>query len=180
VVYLREHDPEEFLDDPVLAPLAVLARGSRKQREAVLGAALRLIRDSGHPRTAELLQIAETLATIRLDLPTIERIRKENGMSVQPLVDFWRDSEIGEQLQALGHQKGRKEGRHEGRQEGRREGRDEGRAGVLLALLRVRFAGQPGLKAVAERLATWSDQAASEAIIAATDPAELLKIEPPA
>jgi len=41
IMYVRERDPAEFLADPVLAPLAVLARGRRTRREHSFGAALR-------------------------------------------------------------------------------------------------------------------------------------------
>jgi hypothetical protein len=155
IIYLRDCDPAEFLKDPVLAPLAVLARGRRARRERSFSAALALIRDSGHPQSGELLQAAETLALIRLDAATIDRIRKENGMSIQPLVDHYRDTEVGQHL--------------------RRLGREE----MLLAALRSQFGDRPEIPDVAKRLAGWPDIAAFQAINAATDPAALLTIDSP-
>jgi hypothetical protein len=45
VIYLREHDPAEFLAKPVLAPFAALGHASPMQREEALGAAIRLLRE---------------------------------------------------------------------------------------------------------------------------------------
>jgi hypothetical protein len=164
VVYLRERDPAEFLHDPVMAPLAVLARGPRRRRERSFAAALRLIRDSAHPRTGDLLQIAETLALIRLDAITIRRIRKENGMSIQPIVDHYRDTEVGQHLQRLGRQ----------------EGRQEEKASMLFALLHARFGDQPETAAIVRRLSGWTDSAAVEAILSAPNLSTLITAEPPA
>jgi hypothetical protein len=158
VIYLREHDPAEFLHDPVLAPLAVLARGRRKARERSFSAALRLIRDSGHPWTGELLQTAETLALIRLDETTIARIRKENAMSIQPLVDHYRNTEVGLHLQRLG--------------------REEGREAMLSALLHSRFGPDVDATAIARQLADRSEQQAIDAVLAAPDARSLLTPDP--
>ncbi len=137
----------------------MLARGTRNRREQSFGAALRLIRDSGHPRTGELFQIAETLALIRLDPATIDRIRKKNGMSIQPLVDHYRDTEVGRHLQRLG--------------------REEEKQKMLLALLHSRFGDQSAASALVQRLATWPESAAIDAILSAPDIEELLTVEPP-
>jgi hypothetical protein len=145
VIYLREHDPAEFLTDPQLAPFAVLARGSRAVREKSLAAAFRLLAESRHPRRRVLLQVTEALARIRLDDVTIARIEKENGMSIEPMVDFYRDTEVGHRLQAIG--------------------REEGREAVLLALLRSRFGDGPKVGDAARWLADWDDQAAAVAVI---------------
>jgi hypothetical protein len=168
VRYVRDHEPWEFLSNPVLAPFAVLAQGSRSQREQSFAAAIRLLRDSDLPQRWVLLQVTEALARIRLDPLTIERIEKENGMSIQPLVEFYRDTEVGHRLQDLG------------RAEGREQGVELGREGVLLALLRSRFADGPQVREAARRLAEWEDEAAAvEAIIAASGPGSLLGAEPP-
>jgi hypothetical protein len=159
VIYLRERDPAEFLEDPVLAPLAVLAKGRRRRREKSFAAALRLIRDSRHPQTAELLQIAETLALIRLDQSTIVRIRKENGMSIQPLVDHYKTTEVGHHLQRLG--------------------REEGREKMLLAALRSRFGDTPDAPVIVRRLTGKTDDAAMDAILGAPDLESLLTADPP-
>jgi hypothetical protein len=163
VIHLREQDPADFLIDPVLAPLAVLTQGPRKRREKSFGAALRLIRDSGHPQLGELFQIAETLALIRLDSATIDRIRKENGMSIQPLVDHYRNTEVGHHLQRLGMERGRREEKET----------------MLLALLHSRFGDNPGAQKVVQRLAAWTESAAIDAILCAPDLETLLTAEPP-
>jgi hypothetical protein len=145
VIYLREHDPAEFLADPLLAPFAVLARGSRAVREASLAAAFRVLAESRHPRRQVLLQVTEALARIRLDELTIKRIERENGMSIEPMVDFYRDTEVGHRLQSIG--------------------REEGREAVLLALLQSRFGDCSPVREVARRLADGDDQAAAVAAI---------------
>jgi len=165
IIYLRECDPADFLKDPVLAPLAVLARGRRKQRERSLAAALRLIRDSGHPQTAELMQTAETLALIRLDATTIDRIRREHGMSIQTLVDHYRNNtEVGQHIERICRQEGRQEERQE----------------TLLLLLHSRFGDSPHSAAIVGRLTEWTKSAALDAILAAPDIETLLTAEPPA
>ena len=138
----------------------MLARGRRKQRERSFAAALRLIRDSGHPWSGELLQTAETLALIRLDADTIDRIRKENGMSIQPLVDHYRNTEVGHHLQRLG--------------------REEEKGKMLLGLLHRRFGDVPEAPAIVQRLSGWTELAAMDAILDAPDIETLLKAEPPA
>jgi hypothetical protein len=166
VVYFREYDPAEFLSSPVLAPFAALGRGSPAAREEALGAAIRLLWGSDHPERRLLLQITKALARTHLDSVAIDRIEKENGMNIQPLVDFYRDTEVGQRLQDLG------------REEGRELGREQGREKVLLALLRSRFADGPQVRAAARRLAEWDDEAAAiEAITAASGPGSLLDAE---
>jgi hypothetical protein len=159
IVYLRDRDAAEFLQNPVMAPLAVLTRGRRERRERSFAAALRLIRDGGHPGAGELLQTAETLALIRLDRFTIDRIRKENGMSIQPLVDHYRDTEVGQHL--------------------RRLGREEEKTAMLLAMVQSRFGRQPDASAIAQRLTGWTEREAVDAILAASSIESLLTAEPP-
>jgi hypothetical protein len=168
VVYLREHDPADFLKDPLLAPFAVLGRGSRKIRAQSLGAAMRLLRDSGDLRVRVLLQVLDALAQIRLDRSTIERVRKESGLSIEPLVRFYKDTEVGLRLQDLGREKGREEGREEGRERS------------ALALLRTRFGDSAQVRAAAQRFSHWDEAAAVEAIVAAPDVDTLLSMDPPA
>jgi hypothetical protein len=155
VVYLREHDPGGFLADPVLAPLAVLTRGSRKERQNTLAAAFTLISQSRHPQTQDLLQIAETLATIRLPHPSIIQIREETKMSIQPIVQLYKTTPLGDEM------------------------RDWGREETLLAMLSHRFGERPEIAEAAKRLASWPQAAAVEAILSTADPALLLTAEPP-
>jgi predicted transposase YdaD len=179
VIYVREHDPAEFLSDPVLAPFAVLARGSRADREKSLAAAMRLLRDSPPSLVRELRQLAEALARIRLDRSTIDRIGRENAMDIKPLVEYFKDQEWSQELIEEGRERGHEEGREEGRQEGQEEGREEGRERILLALLRTRFGDGQEISTIARRLAGWDEQAAAAAVIAASDPAQLLRADPP-
>lgn len=176
VIYLRLCDPAEFLANPALAPFAVLARGDRQQRENALGAAIRLLRNSGHPQSQTQLQITEALARIRLDPETIERVKKENGMSIEPLVDFYRETEVGHRLEELGRQQGLEQGLEQGLAQGREEGREQ----LLLALLRSRFGDTPDLRAAAHRLAGWDREAAVTAVTTVSVPSTLLNAEPPA
>jgi hypothetical protein len=171
VVYLRDCDPQEFLSNPVLAPLAVLARGSQAEREQSLGAALRLIRDSGHPQLRVLLQVLDGLAGMRLDRLTVERAEKENKLSIEPMVAFYLGTEVGQRMVDIGRQ--------EGLGQGRDQGQEQGRERLLLALLRARFTDSPPLPTIARRLAGWPEEDAVAAITAATTPLALLDAQPP-
>ncbi|HST80958.1 MAG TPA: hypothetical protein VLL08_04345 [Kineosporiaceae bacterium] len=66
-------------------------------------------------------------------------------MSIEPMVDFYRDTEVGHRLQSIG--------------------REEGREAVLLALLQSRFGDCSPVREVARRLADGDDQAAAVAAI---------------
>jgi hypothetical protein len=113
-VYLRERDADPLLARPVLAPVAVLAKGD-------------------------------------VDRSTIDRIRKESGMTVESIAAFFSETEVGQEI-------------------GRR-----GAERTLVALLRSRFGDHPRLPAIAGRLARLTDQAdAIEAITRAQSPDELL------
>jgi hypothetical protein len=83
-------------------------------------------------------------------------------MSVEPIIEFYRDTEWGQGLQAIG------------RAEGLERGLEQGRWRVLLALLRARFGERPELPGLAERLASWGESEAVEAIGAAATVSELL------
>lgn len=162
-IYLRDHDPKEFLGDPFLALFAALARGSRAVREESLGAAFRLLRTSNHPQRNVLLQATDGLAGLRLDRLTIDRIKKENGMSIEPMVEFYRETEVGHRLRDMG------------REQGREEGREEGRERLLLALLQSRFGDHPKVRGAAHRLAAWGDESnAVAAVLSAPDVESML------
>jgi hypothetical protein len=152
VVHLRDLPPADLLTRSSLAPLAVLARGTQHQRAQALGAAVRLIRDSAGPRARELLEVATTLATIRLSPSTIGRIRQEAGMTVESIADFYEETDFGQEIR----QRGRQAGRQEGRQEGREEGREEG----LAVMLRERFGDHPDVPRLTAALAARPDLAA--------------------
>ena len=146
LVYLRDHDPAEFLADPIWAPFAALARGTRVEREQSLGAAIRLISNSEHPQRRVLLQVAEALARIRLPPLVIERIERESGMNIQPLVNMYLTTEVGHRIEDIGREKGLEQGREQGREE------------MLLALLRSRFGDGSELGAAAHARLPASDR----------------------
>ena len=125
---------------------------------------MRLLRDSGHPRADELIQVAETLALIRLNLATITRIREENNMDIQPWVDHYARTDMGQRIQRMGNEKGHAQERRE----------------MLLALLNTRFGDSAEGPEVAGRLSAWPRAAALEAIFAASDVSSLLALESPA
>jgi hypothetical protein len=160
VVYLREQDPGPLLRDAALSPLAVLARGSPRGRATNLARAYRVISEIDEPDRTDLLHIADSLATLRLRHDTIDRIRKENLMSADPYVDFYRGTNVGVELIA----------------EGRAEGRREGQVSMLQALLCARFGDQPACLDAANRLAGKSGDVAIATISAADTLAELLTV----
>ena len=162
-VYLRERDPGEFLNDPFLAPFAALARGSPAERERSLRAAITVLRECGHPLSWVWLPAAISLAEVRLEGSTVERIEKESVMSVDAYVELFRDHRWGRALIS------------KGREEGREEGVMQERERVLLAIIRSRFGDSPAVEEAAHILGGWDDvEAAAEAIGAATDAVSLL------
>jgi hypothetical protein len=163
-IYLRECDPALFLGVPGLAPLAVLAQGDRESRARALFRAVSVIQAQPGPRQAQLLEAAAVLATIRLDGPTIDLIRRESGMSVESIADFYSETEVGRELLNRGIEQGLE------------------RSGQLLAaLLRERFGEQPEIAEVTQRLVHWPDPAAAiQAVNRAGSVSELLALSPPA
>jgi predicted transposase/invertase (TIGR01784 family) len=166
VVYLRDKDPTELLTKPLLAPFAVLAGGSRSEREQAFSTALRLLWSGGHPKAVRLMQVLEALAGIWLDRSTVERIEKENDMSIEPLVEFYLETEVGQRMVDVGRQ--------EGLGLGLEQGQEQGRERLLLALLRTRFGDGDEVRTAAKRLAGQDADAAVAAITAAPDLASLL------
>jgi hypothetical protein len=121
---------------------------------------LLLIGAAGGERAADLLRAAADLATIRLTPPTIEKIRREVGMTVESIADFYEQTEGGRLI--------RERGREEGRDEGLHEGRDEGREESLAGLLQERFGDDPRVATVAHRLARTAElPVALRAVLAA-------------
>jgi hypothetical protein len=182
-VYLREHDPAEFLKNPMLAMFAALARGSRSEREQSLGAALRFLWDSGHPLLPIWQRCAIAVAKIRLDGSTIDRIEREYIMDTHPVVvEFLRKQEPVQQMIAEGRELGREQGQAQGWEQGQAQGQVQGqtvgRERVLLALLRTRFGNSPEAEAAARKLVDWDEEAAVAAITAASDSASLLNAKP--
>ena len=116
------------------------------------------------PSATAWQQAAESLARLRLGRSSIDRIRKEilvNKEELKPLVDYYLTTDIGQEIEELGREKGLS------------EGRSEGRSGLVLALLRARFGVEAPVQVLAERLATWDDDAAAEVIARAENLADL-------
>ena len=154
VVHLRDLDPEMLLADIRLAPLAVLGQGSRADRTKVLGQALRLIEAAGDSTVPERVKLTLTLATIRLDRPTIQRTLEEERMA----------QSIGEEILDEVYGKPARE-----------EGLQTGRIGLLTTLLRERFGDRPQVDEAGRRLAELSDAQAVRAVNAAADLDELIR-----
>lgn len=166
-IYLRECEPAMFLANPGLAPLAVLAKGSQETRAQSLASAVDLIQSQPGPQQSQLLEAAAVLATIRLDGITIDEIRRESGMTVESIADFYSETEVGQELVNRGLEQGREQGL-------------ERSSKMLAALLRDRFGDQPEIPQVTEQLAHWPDPAAAvHAVIRAETLAELLNQTPP-
>ncbi|MBI4939464.1 MAG: hypothetical protein HY830_01805, partial [Actinobacteria bacterium] len=134
---LRDVDPEDLLASPASAPLAVLGRGTTDDRAAALGRALRTIRDGAGERTVELLDAAAVLATIRLHPVTIEKIRREAGMTVESIADFYEQTDFGRLIQD--------------------RAREQGLEQALSVALAERFGIRPEIADVAHRLAHGAD-----------------------
>ena len=96
-------------------------------------------------------------------------------MSIGPLVDFWRDTEVGHHLQNIGREVGRAEGREEGLLTGHAEEKEK----MLLALLYRRFGDRSDTAPILRHLANWSETDALNAILDAPDLASLLTAKPP-
>jgi hypothetical protein len=136
------------------------------EREQILGAALRLLAASGHPRTGELMKMTEVLARIRLNRSTIDRIRRENAMNsrdYKPLLDYFRNDDWAV----------------EAREQGLEQGREQGRERLLRTFVAARFGDSPQARAAAERLRGWDEEAAARAITTASDLTSLLGLEAP-
>jgi hypothetical protein len=164
-IYLRECDPEPLLSVPGLAPLAVLAHGDRESRARALVAAVNVIqaRTESGPQQAQLLEAAAVLATIRLDGLTIDQIRRESGLSVESIADFYSETEVGRELVNRGIEQGMQ------------------RSGQMLAtLLSDRFGESPEIPEIVSRLVRWPDPAAAvHAVVRSSSLQDLLNQEPP-
>jgi len=164
-IYLRQCDPAPLLSVPGLAPLAVLAEGDRETRARSLVAAVSVIqaRTESGPGQAQLLEAAAVLATIRLDGLTIDQIRRESGLSVESIADFYSETEVGRELVNRGIEQG-----------------IERSSQMLATLLLDRFGDQPEIPQIVGRLVRWPDPAAVvHAITRAQTLQELLRATPP-
>lgn len=168
LIYVRDLDPDELLENSTLATLAVLARGDPDVRADSLMQAVNVIEDQGGERAGELLEFAGRMAMIRLDSDIVSKILDEAGQQDEfaqlllgiPKVRARAEALVAADLEAAwieAHGKGRSEARSEARRQGREEGRREERDQFLTAMLQERFGQQPDLAATAQRLAGWPD-----------------------
>ena len=144
-IYLRDHPPEPLRKGIALAALSSLAQGDTATRAEGLADAYARIQTLPETEIAALLEAADVLATIRLDPNTIEQIRKELGMSVKAVADFYSQTEAGRELM--------------------HRAEANGQAQMLEALLRDRFGDQPGIATTAGHLAETGDLAAAAHLV---------------
>lgn len=122
---LADEDPERFLVDATLAPLAPLGRVADGDRPAVLARALALVAEVADEARREVLaRVTLDLAAIRLDTATIKATWEESAMPVPSFLNQLYE-----------------------------EGFEEGLERAAASLLVVRFGDDPRARKVAARLA---------------------------
>ena len=164
-VYVRDADPEIFLSSPGLAVLSVLAKGDERTQARHLAEAMGLIGPLSESRRSALTDAALTLATITLSRSTIDLIREELGVTIETVVEFYRETEVGQHLQ----------------KEAREEGREEGSAMMLQECIESRFGQHPQIPRIAERLVRLFDaRSALKAVNRAQTIDDLIALIPPA
>ncbi len=131
VIRLWEEDPNIFLSDPALLPLASLAATSQPE-QLLAQVAQQVNRIESVTQQREVSTYVQILAGLKFNQQILHRLFRENAMResviYQEILQEGRDEGLQE-----GHQKGRQEGLQEGRQEGLQE---EARAFVLRLLTR--------------------------------------------
>jgi hypothetical protein len=159
VLYLRDADPDTFLGDVNFAPLAMLRRAGPAESVKVAARVIDVVRERGGERLEQLLEFIAVLAVIASDPAVVEKIIEETEMTVESIAEFYRETRVGQRLQA--------------------EGREKERESLLMALLAERFGPGPELAALAHRLARVPDGATAVHLIAtATSLDELQQAEP--
>jgi hypothetical protein len=150
---VRHEDPERFLAEPGLVPLAALGRVPDRLRPAVLRRALGIVAGIDDPdHRHNLARATVELAHVRLDAATINRTWEVSAMPIPSLLN---------KLYL------------EGEAKGRAEGRSEGRTAMVTSLLRHRFGDGPGIASVAERLGALDDDEALDRIEQASSLSDL-------
>jgi len=161
VLYLRDADPDQFMDDVNFAPLALLRRIDPAEKVKVAARVIEMIRERGGKRLAQLLEFIAVLAVIASDRAVVEKIIEETEMTVESIAEFYRDTSVGQQLC----------------QEGKEKGREEEREALLAALITERFGPSPQAAALAHRLARLPDGAHAVHLI--TTATSLGDLQPP-
>lgn len=125
VIKLWEEDAQQFLEQPTLVPLAVLAKGENRE-SLIQTVAERIAAIEPQSLRQEVSTATQLLAGLKYEKELIQAIFREGLM---------RESVIYQEILA--------EGRQEGLKTGRQEGRQEGESQVILRLLRRRFNALP-------------------------------------
>jgi hypothetical protein len=164
IIHLNEIDPQEFLSRPGLAALAELAKGDLTTRAESAIAALKAIQTLPEERHQGLREAMLALATITLDPSTINQIGKETGMSIQSLVAFYRQTDVGQGIL----------------EQGVEQGVQQGQVRLLAALIRDRFGDDDQIAAIAGLLAQLPEDVSVRILNGATSLNDLLSRVPQA
>jgi hypothetical protein len=180
IIHLNEQDPQEFLSRPGLAALAELAKGDLTTRAESAVAALKVIQTLPEERHQGLREAMLALATITLNPSTINLIGKETGMSIQSLVKFYRQTDIGQGILEQGVQQGVQQGLEQGVQQGLEQGVQQGQVRLLAALIRDRFGDDDQITAIAGLLAQIPEETSVHILNGATSLNDLISRVPQA
>jgi hypothetical protein len=144
-IYLRDLDPAKSLAYPSLGALAVLGRGDVETRARALRKATQGIQGYETEQQVRLMESLTTLATLRLDPPTVDQVmeeaREDNNMTVESVAEFYSHTTMGHEI--------------------RRKGQEQGSARVLTALMQSRFGDHDQIPIIAQHLAQSSDEETS-------------------
>ncbi|MFB2877080.1 Rpn family recombination-promoting nuclease/putative transposase [Floridanema aerugineum] len=125
VIRLWEEDPNIFLSDIALLPLASLAATSQPE-QLLAQVAQEVDRIESIAQKREVSTYIQILAGLKFNQTLLRRLFREKTM---------RESVIYQEILQEGRQEGLQEGRQEGRQEGLQEGRQEGFQQEAFALI---------------------------------------------
>ncbi len=128
VIPMWEQNPEPFLNDPALLPLATLA--ATTQPQALLQRVVGKVNQLEPKQRPEISSYTQILAGLKYNKDLIRQLFREGMM---------RESVIYQEILAEGEQRGEQRGRQEGRQEGRKA---EGQL-LILRLLNRRVGELP-------------------------------------
>jgi predicted transposase/invertase (TIGR01784 family) len=132
VIKLWEEDPNIFLSDPALLPLASLAATSQPE-QLLTQVAQQLNRIESVQEKQDVSAYIQILAGLKFSKAILHRLFQENAM---------RESVIYQEIVQVGREEGLQAGRQEGLQTGLQAGRQEGiqkERALILRLLTRRF-----------------------------------------
>jgi len=147
VISMWEENPELFLNEPALLPLAPLA--ATTQPQTLLQQVVGKVNQLEPEQRSEISAYTQILAGLKYKKDLIRNLFREGMM---------RESVIYQEILAegeqRGEQRGRKEGEQRGRKEGEQRGRKEGERSLILRQLTRRVGELP--QPVLERIETLS------------------------